>query len=74
MDECPDIIHIKCICHSLALCASKACEKQLMRDIYNYLSNSLKRSVEFETEQVIVGLESMRIFHSLREGSPKGCD
>ncbi|XP_065090814.1 uncharacterized protein LOC135711776 [Ochlerotatus camptorhynchus] len=67
--ECPDMIHIKCTCHSLALCASYACEtipaymEQLMRDIYNYLSSSPKRSAEFKTIQEIVDLKPLKILH-----------
>jgi hypothetical protein len=47
---CPDLFVVKCICHSLALCASNACSKlpeyieQLMRDIYSYLSCSPKKT------------------------------
>ncbi|XP_058811207.1 uncharacterized protein LOC131676097 [Topomyia yanbarensis] len=67
--ECPNMISIKCTCHSLALCASYACEKvpsyveQLMRDIYNYLSSSIKRSKEFKKMQDIVDLKPLKILH-----------
>ncbi|XP_058454780.1 uncharacterized protein LOC131440055 [Malaya genurostris] len=43
--DCPDLIVIKCTCHSLALCASYACAKipsyveHLLEDIYNYLAH-----------------------------------
>ncbi|XP_058456718.1 uncharacterized protein LOC131434088 [Malaya genurostris] len=65
--ECPGMISIKCTCHSLALCASYACEKvpvyleQLMRDIYNYLSSSPKRAKEFQRIQHIVDVKPLKI-------------
>lgn len=68
-NDCPELIVIKCSCHSLALCASYACEKlpsyleQLMRDIYSYLSCSPKRSKEFAMIQSILEVQPLKILH-----------
>lgn len=46
--KCPGIIALKCVCHSLHLCASDACKQlpaeceKLTRDIYNYFATSSK--------------------------------
>ncbi|XP_055584769.1 uncharacterized protein LOC129737633 [Uranotaenia lowii] len=67
--DCPDLIVIKCTCHSLALSASYACKKmppyleQLLRDIYSYVSHSPKRLSEFKTIQDIVELKPLRMLH-----------
>ena len=59
-DDCPSLIVVKCTCHSLALCASYACEalppyvEQSLRDIYSYVSHSPKRSAEFSTIEEIL--------------------
>nr|XP_029727988.1 uncharacterized protein LOC115266161 [Aedes albopictus] len=68
-NDCPDLIVVKCTCHSLALCASYACEalppyvEQLLRDIYSYLSHSPKRSAEFKTIQEILELDPLKMLH-----------
>ncbi|EFA13075.1 Zinc finger protein 862-like Protein [Tribolium castaneum] len=52
--ENASIVTIGCTCHSFHLCASYACEKlpstveQFCRDIYNYFSNSSKRSMKLK--------------------------
>lgn len=55
---CPGITVIKCVCHSLHLCASDAskklppeCEK-LARAIYNFFKQSSKRQSEFRDFQI----------------------
>lgn len=59
-EDVPGIFVMKCICHSLALCASYACEKipnniqEVVRDVYNYMKQSFKRSSEFKEFQVFV--------------------
>lgn len=51
--EVPDAIVVKCICHSLHLCAEKACKvlpkrlEFLVREIHNYFSHSPKRITEY---------------------------
>lgn len=51
--EIPDVVIIKCICHSLHLCAEKACQtlpKRLeffIREVHNYFSHSPKRITEY---------------------------
>lgn len=53
----PGIIVIKCICHSLHLCASDACKElplnceKLARNIYNFFKSSSKRQSEFKEFQ-----------------------
>ena len=48
--DCSNLFVIKCICHSIALCSSYACLKlpsvveTTVRDIYNYIGNSPKRT------------------------------
>lgn len=50
----PDLVVLKCICHSLHLCAENACKelpRQLeffVREIYNYFSHSPKRIAEYK--------------------------
>ncbi|XP_058828537.1 uncharacterized protein LOC131688348, partial [Topomyia yanbarensis] len=67
--DCPDLVIIKCTCHSLALCASYACGKipdyleQLLRDIYSYVSNSPKRASEFDMIQEILELKPLKMLH-----------
>lgn len=57
-EDVPGIFVMKCICHSLALCASYACEKlpycieELVRNVYNYMKQSFKRLSEFKDFQV----------------------
>lgn len=52
--DCPNLFILKCICHSMALCSSYACQKlpssveSMVRDIYNYIANSPKRGSQFE--------------------------
>ena len=60
----PNVVTVKCVCHSTALAVSSACKvlprqiEDLVQDIYNYFSQSSKRKKEFaefqnvsETEQ-----------------------
>jgi len=53
-NDIPDLFVMKCICHSLALCASYASNKlpdsveNLVRDIYTYFKYSFKRQTEFK--------------------------
>lgn len=53
----PQLFVLKCVCHSLALCAEYACRKlpdeieKMLRDIYTYFSHSFKRQHEFEQFQ-----------------------
>lgn len=53
----PQLFVLKCVYHSLALCAEYACRKlpdeieKMLRDIYTYFSHSFKRQHEFEQFQ-----------------------
>nr|CAI5854138.1 unnamed protein product [Callosobruchus analis] len=65
----PNIFIMKCICHSFHLSASYASEKlpqeveQLCRDIYNYFSNSPKRSGELREFQEYVNVSPLKMLH-----------
>ncbi|KAL0811980.1 hypothetical protein ABMA28_009378 [Loxostege sticticalis] len=67
-----DILHlyvVKCICHSFALCASYACTKLprepegLVRDVYNYISTSPKRTGLLKEFQQFLTLKPHKILH-----------
>lgn len=53
----PELFVMKCLCHSLALCAEYGCRKlpdeveMLIRNIYNYFNHSYKRQHEFKEFQ-----------------------
>jgi len=52
-----ELFVMKCVCHSLALCAEYGCRKlpdeveMLIRNIYNYFNHSYKRQYEFKEFQ-----------------------
>lgn len=65
----PGITIIKCVCHSLHLCASEAartlpkhCE-DLIRNVYTYFSHSAKRKVEFKQFQDFCEVKPHKILH-----------
>jgi len=55
--DVPHVILLKCICHSAALVASKACRKlpnileNSLKNIYSYVSESSKRCQQLEEMQ-----------------------
>jgi hypothetical protein len=57
----PDLIVVKCVCHSLHLCAEYACKqlpKQLeflVREVHNYFSHSPKRLNEYRNLYIKLG-------------------
>ncbi|KAI4455395.1 hat family dimerization domaincontaining protein-related [Holotrichia oblita] len=63
----PGIITVKCICHSLHLCASTACEQlpaeceKLARNIYNFFKNSSNRQANFQQFQAFAEVEVHKI-------------
>lgn len=63
----PGITVIKCICHSLHLCASDACKElpieceKLARDIYNYFKTSSKRLSELKEFQRFADVDIHKI-------------
>lgn len=65
--DIPNIFIMKCICHSLALCAEYACRKLpddieiLIRNIYNYVQHSFKRQQELKEIQQLFNLK----FHKM---------
>lgn len=68
-DAVPNIFVAKCICHSLALCASYACEKIpieveiLVRDVYTYLKYSFKRQKELMEFQSYIDSKPHKLLH-----------
>lgn len=67
--DIPHLYVMKCICHSFHLCASYACLKlprepeDLLRDVYNYVSNSPKRILTLKEFQEYVDLKPHKILH-----------
>lgn len=67
--DIPNLFVMKCICHSLALCSSNAClqlpsaVETLARNIYNYISNSPKRSSEYKNIQNLLEIRPKKILH-----------
>lgn len=66
-EKCPGITVIKCICHSLHLCASDAAKQlpsdceMLARAIYNYFKLSSKRQSELKDFQMFADTEVHKI-------------
>lgn len=65
----PNLFVLGCICHSLHLCSSAACQKlprsveDLCKDIHSYINHSPKRLVKFQEFQDFVRIDSHRILH-----------
>lgn len=63
----PNCIFVKCVCHSVALAVSHACKvlprslEQLVKDVYNYFSQSSKRQREFQEFQEFTASEKHKI-------------
>ena len=49
LKESPNCVLFKCICHSLALCVQKGCEKLPSAEIPSWFSNSALRRDEYKT-------------------------
>lgn len=58
-----------CVCHSMHLCASKACSflpnhlEELAGSIHSYLLNSPKRLAEYKKFQVFTNIDPRKMFH-----------
>lgn len=70
MKECyPGIRIVKCLCHSLHLCASEACKvlpracEDLARNIFNFLNGSAKRQAQFAQFQMFLSIDVLKILH-----------
>ncbi|KAK9892673.1 hypothetical protein WA026_021526 [Henosepilachna vigintioctopunctata] len=56
-NDIPNLFTMKCICHSFALCVSRACEKlprgleNFCREVFNHIQNSPKR-IELTEEEI----------------------
>lgn len=61
--DIPDLFVMKCICHSLALCASYACNKipdiveKLIRNVFSYMQHSFKRQSHFKEFQDFLNIK-----------------
>lgn len=66
-NDFPHLFVMKCICHSLALCASYASSilpyavENLVRDVYTYFKYSFKRQTELKEFQVFVELKPHKL-------------
>jgi len=66
---CPNIFIMKCICHSLRLCASEARKQlprkteDLARDIHHFMKSSSKRQAQLAQFQKFLDLEVHKILH-----------
>lgn len=65
--DVPHLFVIKCLCHSLALCASYACEKlpndveNLVHEVYNYMKFSSKRQNHFQEFQEFLNIKPYKL-------------
>ncbi|XP_050065670.1 E3 SUMO-protein ligase KIAA1586-like [Aphis gossypii] len=65
--DVPHLFVIKCLCHSLALCASYACEKlpndveNLVNEVYNYMKFSSKRQKQFQEFQEFLDMKPYKL-------------
>lgn len=68
--DVPHLVVVRCVCHSLALCANHACSKlpsvieELVRDIHTYFQHSFKRQHHFKNFQNFVGAKPHRILQN----------
>ena len=72
-EKIPNIFVMRFICHSAHLCASHACEKlprtaeELMRDVYNYFSHSVKRQEQFTVVQHFCDMEQHKLLRPCKK-------
>lgn len=65
--DVPKLFILKCVCHSLALCADNACKKlptnveNMIRSIYTYFQQSFKRQKEYESFQVFWSIKPHKL-------------
>lgn len=77
----PNLVVIKCLCHTAHLCASHACEKlprsieSFIRDVYSHFSHSAKRIAQYKTFQHFTETEPHKILRpaQTRWLSLEGC-
>ena len=66
-EDVPNLILLRCICHSAALIASRACEElprsveNLIKEISTYISRSAKRNAQIVEMQEFLGQEKKKI-------------
>ncbi|XP_049304042.1 protein ZBED8-like [Bactrocera dorsalis] len=67
INDIPNVVVVKCICHSAAIIASKAClalpraPEDLLRQIGSYVSGSSKRCAQLEAVQEMLGGRKKKI-------------
>lgn len=67
--DCPGVTIMKCICHSISLCANEACKKlprtceDLARNIYSFFAYSSKRQCEFVQFQQFTNTDVHKLLH-----------
>lgn len=65
--DVPSLFILKCVCHSLALCADYACKKlpdtveNMVRSIYTYFQQSFKRQKEYESFQTFWSIKPHKL-------------
>lgn len=65
--DIPNLVMVKCVCHSFALCASYACKnipsyiEEMSRDIYSFLNNNPLRTAKFVELQSIMQLKLLKM-------------
>ncbi|KAK5642665.1 hypothetical protein RI129_008832 [Pyrocoelia pectoralis] len=75
-NDVPNLILLKCICHSIHLCSSKAsselpsCLDFLCREIYNWFSNSPLRKIEYRKIYDLININENRSFKNFVKLSP----
>lgn len=68
-DVTPGVLVIKCVCHSVHLCASQAASKlpriceDMIRAIYTYFAHSAKRKHEFHEFQEYCEVKPHELLH-----------
>ena len=68
-NDCPNLVILKCSCHSFPLCANHACSylpkfvESRTRDIYNFIQNSPKRIALFSELQILLNYKPKTMLH-----------
>jgi hypothetical protein len=68
--DVPELFTIKCVCHSFALCASKACSclssqaETMIKAVYNFIRNNYKRQQAFDELLQIHEMEPLRLLNT----------
>lgn len=69
-NDVPHMFILKCICHSVALCASQACKKLpdrlevLVKNLYSHMNHSFKRLNEFKDFQLFTETKIHKLLYA----------